>query len=59
MTRLSLETLAMTSAVLATCRSKYPTSCLRTAFKYLIRSLDACLSAVLVQQNPSKKEYHK
>lgn len=52
-TRLSFETLVITSAVLLTCKSKYPTSCLKTAFRYLALILVACLSPVLDQQNPS------
>lgn len=49
-TRLSLETLVMTSDVLLTCKSKYATSCLNTALRYLTLILAACLSPVLVQQ---------
>lgn len=53
-TMLSLEMLVMTSDVLVTCKSKYATSCLSIALKYLDLILAACLSPVLVQQYPSK-----
>lgn len=46
--------LVMTSDVLVTCKSKYATSCLSIALKYLDLILAACLSPVLVQQYPSK-----
>lgn len=36
--------------------SKKLTSCLSTDFKYSIRIRDVCLSAVLVQQNPSAEQ---
>lgn len=53
MTSASLETLVTTSEVETTCISKYPTSFLRTASRYLTQVLAACLSPVLVQQQPS------
>ncbi|THU58255.1 hypothetical protein C4D60_Mb03t12240 [Musa balbisiana] len=53
MMRLSLETLVMTSDMEVALRSKYSTSCLSIAFKYCVRIRIACLSPVLIQQNPS------
>lgn len=49
----SLEMLSMISAVVASCESKNPTSCLRMASKYMYLILSTCLSLVLLQQYPS------
>lgn len=51
----SLEMLLMISDVVASCESKNPTSCLRTASRNLYLILITCLSLVLLQQYPSAK----
>lgn len=45
--------LLMISEVVASCESKNPTSCLRTASKYLYRILSTWRSLVRLQQYPS------